>query len=48
MTKFENDLWYTGAGLLMGLCFSPVAYTIWWPVGLGGLVVWAFVRRENE
>lgn len=44
MTKTENRIWWASAVLMMGLIFTPYAWSIGWPVGWCVLMVWAWVR----
>jgi hypothetical protein len=44
VTENEDKIWYLLLGVMAGLIFTPVAYTVWWPVGVGVLMIWAFVR----
>lgn len=46
MNKLENNLWYFGMGVMMGLIFTPVAYTLYWPMGAGIMAAWAVLRKE--
>lgn len=54
MTRTEDNAWYLCTGILMGmvLCFwfcpDIDFFRTVWPVVMGALIGWAFVRREKD